>query len=252
MTPFYFGSRDRRLFGIYEPAAVSRVVRRNAAVLCYPMGEEYFHAHRPLRHLSRLLAQAGFHTLRFDYYGTGDSDGEIGEVSLCGARMDILAAVEELKAITQVDAVSLVGLRLGASIAAVAASALPAEVNDLILWDPVVTGDRYFHEQALRRVGRETWNARGDPPLPEFDPNFTERVLGEIRDLNLAAVSLPPHVLLISSAESADEARRQMCGLQTTSPLEHIPSPPAWVDHWPKGALPVHLLQRVVEWMSAR
>ncbi len=251
MTPFYFGGRDRRLFGVYEPA-ISRAARRSAAVLCYPLGEEYFHAHRPLRHLSRLLAQAGFHTLRFDYYGTGDSDGEIGEVSLCGARMDVLAAVQELKAITQVEAVTLVGLRLGASLAASAAAISPAEVNDLVLWDPVVTGDRYFQEVTLRRVGRETWNGRGDPPLPEADPNFTERVLGEIRELNLAAVALPPDVLLISSTETADEARRQMCGLQTTSPLQHIPGPPAWIDHWPLGALPVHLLQRVVEWMSAR
>jgi pimeloyl-ACP methyl ester carboxylesterase len=166
--------------------------------------------------------------------------------------MDVLAAVQELKAITQVEAVTLVGLRLGASLAAGAAAISPAEVNDLILWDPVVTGDRYFQEVTLRRVGRETWNARGDPPLPESDPNFTERVLGEIRDLNLAAVALPPHVLLISSTETADEARHQMRGLQTTSPLEHIPSPPAWIDRWPHGALPVPLLQRVVEWMSAR
>jgi len=251
MTPFYFGERDRRLFGVYEPA-MSRAAGRNAAVLCHPLGEEYFHAHRPLRRLSRLLAQAGFHTLRFDYYGTGDSDGETGEVSLCGARMDILTAVQELKAISQVDAVTLVGLRLGASLAAGAAAMSPAAVNDLILWDPVVTGDRYFQEVALRRVGRETWNDRGDPPLPESDPNFTERVLAELRDLNLSAVSLPSNVLLISSAETAEDARRQMCGLQTTSPLQHVPSPPAWIDHWPHGALPVQVLQKVVEWMSAR
>jgi pimeloyl-ACP methyl ester carboxylesterase len=251
MTPFYFGGRDRRLFGVYEPA-ISQVARSNAVVLCYPLGEEYFHAHRSLRHLSRLLAQAGVHVLRFDYYGTGDSGGEMGDVSLCGARMDILEAVQELKAITQVDAVTLVGLRLGASLAAGATIISPAEVSDLILWDPVVTGDRYFQELALRRVDRETWNARGDPPLPETDPNFTERVLGEIRDLNLAAASLPPHVLLISSAETADEARSQVLGLQTISPLQHIPSLPVWVDHWPHGPLPVPVLRRIVEWISAR
>lgn len=251
MTPFYFGGRDRRLFGVYEPA-ISRAVRRNAAVLCYPLGEEYFHAHRPLRHLSRLLAQAGFHTLRFDYYGTGDSGGEIAEFDLCGARMDVLSAIQELKAITQVDAVALVGLRLGASLAANVAAMSPAEVNNLVLWDPVVRGDQYFQEVALRRNGRETWNNRGDPPLPECDPNFTKRVLDEIRMLDLADVSLPPHVLVISSTGTAEEARRQMCGLQTASPPQHIPSPPAWIDHWPHGVLPVNLLQRVVEWMSAR
>ena len=46
-------------------------------MLCYPWGSEYIYAHRSLRLLAQRRAAAGIHTLRFDYFGTGDSDGDI-------------------------------------------------------------------------------------------------------------------------------------------------------------------------------
>ena len=71
MTPFYFGAGPQRLFGIYEPAVLTGRGKRGA-VLCYPWGPEYVHAHRVMRQLAIKLAGAGVHTLRFDFFGTGD------------------------------------------------------------------------------------------------------------------------------------------------------------------------------------
>ena len=83
MTPLYFGERTRRLFGVYTPAhAAGRPAR--GVVLCHPWGQEYLHAHRSLRKLGDLLAAAGFDVLRFDYFGTGDSAGDLPEASLAG------------------------------------------------------------------------------------------------------------------------------------------------------------------------
>src|SRR3954451_13983708 len=76
MTPLFFGSRARRLFGIYEPGrSGSRVPR--AAVLCHPWGQEYIRAHRSMRRLANMLSATGRDTLRFDYFGTGDSAGDM-------------------------------------------------------------------------------------------------------------------------------------------------------------------------------
>ncbi len=47
-------------------------------VLCHPWGQEYLRAHRSMRQLGNLLAAAGHHVFRLDYFGTGDSGGRHG------------------------------------------------------------------------------------------------------------------------------------------------------------------------------
>src|SRR5690242_21844126 len=81
MTAFHFGSRERRLFGYYEPAPAS-ARKVQAALLCHPMGNEQVFAYRSMRQLAARLVRAGFHVLRFDYFGTGDSYGDTGEGDL--------------------------------------------------------------------------------------------------------------------------------------------------------------------------
>src|SRR6516165_2206759 len=99
MNPFFFGTSERRLFGIYEPAG-ARLTGKRAAILCYPWGSEYLFAHRTFHQLALNLSRAGFHTLRFDYYGTGDSGGEPTDTDLTGCEADLETAIEELIEIT--------------------------------------------------------------------------------------------------------------------------------------------------------
>src|SRR4051812_45876715 len=119
-TPIQFGDLVSPLFGWYHPPVGVR--RTGGIVLCNPIGDDLCRAHRPLRHLAERLAEAGFPVLRFDYRGTGDSAGdehEPGRVS--GWLSDIGLAFEELRARSGLARVSLVGLRAGALLAAVAA-----------------------------------------------------------------------------------------------------------------------------------
>ena len=95
MSPFYFGTRERRLFGIYEPASCGTAGNR-AAILCYPWGLEYLHAHRTLRQLALKLSATGVHTLRFDFFGTGDSGGEAIDANLKVWQTDLKMAMEEI------------------------------------------------------------------------------------------------------------------------------------------------------------
>jgi len=140
MNPMFIGGSDRRLFGLYEPAVASRGKPR-AAVLCYPWGMEYIYAHRTMRQLASRLSGAGFHTLRFDYFGTGDSSGEADQADLAGSNSDVAVAIEALRDIAGTSKVALIGLRLGANIAVQAAATHESEVEALVLWDPIVSGD---------------------------------------------------------------------------------------------------------------
>src|SRR5919201_1417748 len=87
-------------------------------VLCYPGPQEYNVAHLAFRKLAGLLARRGWHVLRFDYRGTGDSAGASDEGDPTLWIQDLRAAVAELKDIAGISAVSVVGLRLGAAVAA--------------------------------------------------------------------------------------------------------------------------------------
>ena len=147
---FYFGAQERRLLGIYEAARRARPNR--AVVLCYPWGAEYIHGYRSMRQLAKMLTANGIHTLRFDYFGTGDSAGSTTEGDVSGWETDIQSAIEELMDTTGATQVSLVGLRLGATLAANVAVRAGPVVNSLVLWDPVVSGAEYLTE--LHRIAR--------------------------------------------------------------------------------------------------
>ena len=62
---------------------------------------------------------------------------------------DIDQAIEELKAMSAIKRVSVLGLRFGATLAATATRDRK-DVEDLLLWDPVVAGAEYLDE--LRKI----------------------------------------------------------------------------------------------------
>jgi acyl transferase domain-containing protein len=145
IMPFYFGDPQKRLCGIYHPPP-DQVDRNEGVLLCHPLPQEYMHCYWSLRELSDLLSNAGFHVLRFDYFGTGDSAGETNEVDINQWRYDILSAGTELKNRSKVDRISLIGLRFGATLAYQASSNNGFHFNKLVLWDPVLNGEGHVKE----------------------------------------------------------------------------------------------------------
>jgi pimeloyl-ACP methyl ester carboxylesterase len=164
MNPLFFGSSDEPLFGVYHPPQ-SDVGRSMGVVLCYPMGQEYMRAHRAFRQLALLLSRAGFHVLRFDYFGTGDSSGNGEDATIERWIADVGTAIDELKDTADIDEVAVVGLRLGATLAS-HATADRADVRQLVLWDPVVSGAAYLDEELRQHAGAGTIGAGTPTPHP--------------------------------------------------------------------------------------
>ncbi len=171
MNPFFFGSSKSPLYGVYHPPRAGEGAGR-AVLLCYPMGAEYMRAHRAFRQLTTLLVKGGSHVLRFDYFGTGDSAGEGTDATVARWLEDIDVAIDELKETAQVKSVVLVGLRFGATLAALA-STERTDVDQVVLWDPIIDGTQYVqdqlavHEDERRRrglpAGGETAGVHGFP-----------------------------------------------------------------------------------------
>jgi alpha/beta superfamily hydrolase len=133
--PVFFDSTGYRVYGaLFAPEASGPDPR--GIVLCPPFADEAVHAHRTLVAISRRLADAGLVAFLIDYAGTGDSEGSFEDGTLDRYVEDILAAAARLRAEMGVAQCGLLGLRLGANLAARAAAADPS-LFPLVLWAPL-------------------------------------------------------------------------------------------------------------------
>jgi len=143
--PVYFRSGADQLFGwLHLPHSRHSAM---GLVICKPFGFEAMSAHIAMRLHAESAAEIGIPTLRFDYRGTGDSEDLEPNANQIDAWVeDIVAAVEELQQRTGVTRVCLLGIRLGALLAALAAARRPQHVHALIALAPVISGRRYLRE----------------------------------------------------------------------------------------------------------
>jgi uncharacterized protein len=148
--PFFFPDPSSRLFGVFHEGEGAP---RLPMVFCHPFGEEKLWTHRVFVTFARALARRGHPVLRFDYRGNGDSSGAFADSSISTALEDVAVAVDTLKSRTGERAVGLLGLRLGATLAAAAAE-VRRDVSRLVLWSPIVEGARYA--QDLLRINMTT------------------------------------------------------------------------------------------------
>jgi alpha-beta hydrolase superfamily lysophospholipase len=141
----YFEARGRSLFGFYHPPGDGSW-RGAGVVLCNPIGTDQTRSDRTYRHLAERLAAAGFACLRFDLFATGDSGGGELEAGLVDAWLDdVEAACVELRRRSGAQAIALVGLRLGASLAMTVAAARGG-IDSLVLWSPCISGSAFVGE----------------------------------------------------------------------------------------------------------
>ena len=158
----WLGSSDRPLFAWLDLPEDGRVV--GAAVICPSMGLEAAYSARGVRDLARRLVAAGWAALRIDYAATGDSAGSWTDPGLVDEWLrSVRTAIDYARGLG-VPRVAVVGLRLGATLAA-AELARGGPVDDVVLWDPSATGRAFLREQsalsAFRRDLAVQWGVLG-------------------------------------------------------------------------------------------
>lgn len=256
--PFFFGEDPKRLYGCHHPPRAG-LDRGCGVVLCSPFGQESIRAHRTYLQLALRLSRVGFHVLRFDYYGCGDSAGETEDGNIGEWVQSISTAIAEMRTRATRHKVCLFGLRLGATLAMMA-GAPRSDVDALILWDPVIDGESYLAD--LRQMHRERLGKFRSAVSSEASPNastdllglhFSEPMLSGLAEINLLELHQPPlwDILLIES-EEGDGAKRLRDHLKSAGlhpEHQYIPSSRVW-DHDGKALVAAQVIQAAVSWIS--
>lgn len=256
--PLYFGPSDSALFGCYDPPA-GAPARDRAVVLCQPVGQEYIRAHRSFVQLATRLARAGFPVLRFDYCGCGDSAGDVEDASLARWIEDVGRAIDEVRRRSGRSRVSLVGLRLGAALAAHAAC-VRDDVASLVLWAPVFDGAAFLRE--LRQLQAELLRFAYVRPAPGTERDAAAEVLGfrlpahlreELERLDLLAhgTCRAPQVLIIdhdTAGIAPLEQRLRASGVRVET--RAVAGPRIWLSESFRALVPHQTLETIVQWLS--
>lgn len=137
--------------------------------------------------LAQELAKAGFIVARFDYRGSGDSEGDTNQLTIEDKVSDTLCVIEYLSKDPQVnrDQVGILGRSLGGAIAILAAHAY-ANIHSIVLWAPVFDGLHWKElwiksqqEPSSKGVQEELKKIPGEIPNKEFLKQLFSLNLGD-------------------------------------------------------------------------
>lgn len=137
-----FISSAHRLFGmLYIP----EIANGSALLVIHPFGEEKKSSQRVLVDTAKTLTENGTHVLLFDLSGCGDSEGNMSDASVEKWISDIRSAAELLKARSGIGSMSIMGVRLGAYLAALYKEKY-RDITKTILIEPVLEPAKYLHK----------------------------------------------------------------------------------------------------------
>ena len=262
---FYFGGAARSLFGVlHDPPRAQAGAAPRVLVLCAPLWREGVRAHRVLRQLGLRLAKEGTTVLRFDYSGAGDSagDNEHGDVETWLG--DVAAAIDEARRAKGVERVTLLGLRFGATLAALTAAARD-DVERLVLWEPVAEGARYLEaglaDQRAWGDRYATW--RRLPRADVADPGdeilgyrVTEPMRTSISSVDLSKLPrTAPQVLVIERAAPDTTAGLAAVLSARGARVHHevLAEPEVWKQHRTEGTAGARQTQDFISgWLARR
>jgi len=232
MIPLMFGPATRRKYGVFQ-AALGHGSKGRGLVICDGLFDEALCAHRALGFATGKLAGARWNSLRFDYFGTGDSAGETADFSLARARVDIADAIDELKACAGLEQLYLLGLRLGGSLALEVAVERD-DIRGLVLWDPILSGERVLDRYRV-------------PPADESDGpgdalegfRLPRRARDELRTLSIGEPLAQWDRPLLMVCSAPTRRHRRIAADHPRIDYREIEAPEAWSNTALGGVRPI-------------
>ena len=121
-------------------------------VVAPPLFEEDARLRKVLVNLSRFLCDAGYDVVRFDYYGTGFSQGRYTDVTLERTRQNLDDALEYCRK-EGAERIDLIGVRFGGYLAL--QSLENGAIGKVVAWEPVLNTSAYIKEVLRSEVATQ-------------------------------------------------------------------------------------------------
>lgn len=171
--------------------------------------------------LAEYLAEAGIATLRFDFRGSGDSEGNLTDMTFEDLISDGITVLNNLDSIDGIDAnrVAIFGASLGGAVAILAAEQI-RKIKAMALWAPVASGQLWLrdfltHHPEYSRINPSELlsSFRGIKIHPLFREQFGSMAAAQ-------ALRRLPHIPLLAMQGERDltisiahqEALKEACG----------------------------------------
>ncbi len=146
--PVVFSSGETTLFGVlHRPLGRERFP---LVVFMHGFASSKHGSNRCYVRIAESLAASGIAALRFDFRGSGDSEGAIEASSLEDFKGDALEAIRFAQSVKGVEKLGLFGASLGGALALLAHEELPL-AEAVALWAPVASGELWYRDFLAQR-----------------------------------------------------------------------------------------------------
>jgi len=140
-----FENAGQKIFGVvHMPTKATEDSPCPAVLIVHGYGGNKCGKNRLYVRIANQLARAGIAVLRFDFRGSGDSDGEFHDMTLDTELSDFHCALNYLKNIPCVDAsrIGLLGRSLGGAVTVMGGFEAKG-IRALVMWAPVFSGEQW-------------------------------------------------------------------------------------------------------------
>lgn len=218
---------------------------RGALIFFPPFGDEMNKSRRMITLQARALSAAGFGVLQIDLLGCGDSSGEFGDARWQLWKQDMAAAWQWLKSRTDAP-VSLWGLRLGALLALDFTRDSINQVDKIILWQPVTSGESFLTRFLRLRLASEALADDATPTRAGGGTNALRAAMTQGEVLEIAGYELSPE--LAAAIDSLKAAELTVIGcpvhwfeITTDADRALLPAVVKVADAWKQQQVDLHL-----------
>jgi dipeptidyl aminopeptidase/acylaminoacyl peptidase len=137
-------NEGQKIFGILH--LPSHVKNPPCVLICHGLGGHKTGRYRIYVELAEALVKQGIAAFRFDFRGSGDSEGSFIDMTLHGEVSDAVKALEYLEKEPRIDRdrIGLFGRSLGGAIAVMVAARF-GKAKSIALWAPMYSGEDWLH-----------------------------------------------------------------------------------------------------------
>lgn len=165
--PVTFFNEGQKIFGVVHRPEGPEGTLYPAVIICHGFTGQKVEPHRIFVKAAEALVEKGFLVLRFDFRGSGDSEGDFQDMTFEGEVSDAIKAVDYLLAAEPVDPerIGVAGLSMGGAVAA-CLTGRDERIKSTVLWaavayyDALGSPDRWKDSEWLPEFN--AWDAGGN------------------------------------------------------------------------------------------